>query len=233
MRRTGLIFGTALTVVCALSAPPAQAAAPLTTKGPGFKISTQLGVTSVSPTRPYTVTFASADLKRRYTPYLATALSQLRAAGVRISFGGVETVRRGTCPPAGHIHYVETYRPLGRGGFSKGMPCADPPGGVALSGVVAMDSEYFDGSWYISRHKLSNTFVHEMLHTLGLDHPNLDLDEDGVVETYECVTDEGGLKPVMCSPNGGYRTSGAAELTGLDLDGIKALLANARAGGGG
>ena len=118
---------------------------------------------------------------------------------MRISLGGVEPVRPGVCPPPGHIQFTETYRPLGRGGFSKGMPCPDPPQGVAAGGVVAMNSEYFDGSWYISPHKLRNTFVHELLHTLGLDHTNTDLDEDGVVEAYECVTDAGGRRPVMCS----------------------------------
>lgn len=232
MLRTGLIFGTALTVACALSVTPVHAAA-LTTEGRGFKLSTQLGVTSVSPTRHHRVTFASAELKRRYTPYLRTALAQLRTAGVRISLGGVEPVRPGVCPPPGHIRFTETYRPLGRGGFSKGMPCPDPPQGVAAGGVVAMNSEYFDGSWYISPHKLRNTFVHELLHTLGLDHTNTDLDEDGVVEAYECVTDAGGRRPVMCSPNGGYRTAGAAKLTRFDLAGIKALLANAPSPSGG
>lgn len=226
MLRTGITFGTALVVACALTVTPVGAAT-LVTEGPGFRLTTQLGVTSVSPARRYTVTFASADLKRRYTPYLRTAVAQVREAGVRISLGGVETVRTDVCPPTGHIQYTETYRPMGKGGYSKGMPCPHPPEGVAAGGIVAMDSEYFDGSWYISPYKLRNTFVHEMLHTLGLDHPNLDLNGNGVAEPYECVSTSRGVRPVTCSPNGGHRTSGSGRLTGFDVDGIEALLANA------
>ncbi|HEV7628062.1 MAG TPA: hypothetical protein VGO89_16330 [Streptomyces sp.] len=228
MLRTSIIVGTALTVLCALAVTPVHAAVPLTTKGTGFKLTTQLGVTSISPARQYTVTFASADLKKRYAPNLTIAVAQLKAAGVKISVGGVETVVAAKCPPKGHIQYTQQYRPLGKGGYSQGMPCSYPPNGVAVGGIVAMDSEYFDGSWYISPYKLHNTFVHEMLHTLGLDHPNLDLNRNGVVETYECVATSYGNKPVMCSPNGGYKTSNAGRLTAYDIAGIRALLTNAK-----
>ncbi|HWM39414.1 MAG TPA: hypothetical protein VNS49_20085 [Streptomyces sp.] len=230
MLRTGIIFGTALTVTCALAvipATPVHASAP-TTKGTGFKLTTQFGVTSVSPSRRYEVTFASADLKKRYAPYLTTAVSQVKSAGVKIAIGGVEQVDRAKCPPPGHIQYTEMYRPLGRGGYSQGVPCPHPANGVAAGGIVAMNSEYFDGTWHISAYKLRNTFVHEMLHALGLDHPNLDLNHNGVVEAYECVATSHGNKPVMCSPNGGYSTANAGKLTGYDTNGIKALLANAR-----
>lgn len=227
MLRTGLIFGTALTVTCALAVTPVRADALLTTQGDGFRLTTQFGVSAVDPSRPYRVTFASAELERRYSPYLTDAAAQLRAAGVRITVGGVEHGDAAECPPVGHIRYTEEHRPMGRGGFSRGLPCPHPAGGLAAGGVVAMDREYFDGSWYISPYKLRNTFVHEMLHVLGLDHPNRDLNGNGVVETYECAASEKGVKPVMCSPNGGYRGSGAGKLTPFDLDGVEALLANA------
>ncbi|GGO52684.1 hypothetical protein GCM10012287_37530 [Streptomyces daqingensis] len=228
MLRSSLIFGTAMAVTCALAVTPVRADT-LVTQGHGFKLTTQFGVSALSPDRPYTVTFASADLKKRYTPHLTKAVAQLRAAGLNMAVGGVEEVAGSACPPQGHVHYTEEHRPMGRGGYSRGAPCPHPADGVAAGGVVSMDSEYFDGSWYISPYKLRNTFVHEMLHVLGLDHPNLDLNRNGIVETYECVATPSGVKPVMCSPNGGRRSSEAGTLTVHDLDGIEALLANGRA----
>jgi hypothetical protein len=230
MLRTGIIFGTALTVTCALAVTPVHAAQ-LVTAGTGFKLATQLGVTSVSPSRPYTITFASAELKKRYAPRLTAAVSQLRSAGLKVSIGGVETAEPPKCPPEGHIRYTERYRPMKTGGYSRGITCPDPVSGVARGGAVIMDSEYYDGSWHISRHKLRNTIVHEMLHTLGLGHPNLDLNKNGVVETYECAATSHGDKPLMCSPSGGYETSRAGRLTAYDIAGVKALLANAKTQG--
>ncbi|OEU88121.1 hypothetical protein DB35_17060 [Streptomyces abyssalis] len=227
MLRTGIAVGTALIVTCAFGVTPAHAAR-LTVKGTGFRLATRLGVTSVSPSRQYTVTFASAELKRRYTPHLTAAVAQLRAAGVTMSVGGVERTDPSVCPPTGHIHYTEKYRPAGRGGYSLGRPCPDPAEGVAAGGVVTMDSEYHDGTWHIAPYQVRNTSVHEMLHVLGLDHPNLDLDGDGAAGPYECPAGPGGTRPVMCSPNGGHRTAGAGRLTGFDIEGIEALLANAR-----
>ncbi|WP_314172517.1 zinc metalloprotease [Streptomyces winkii] len=233
MLRTGIAVGAALVVTCAFGVTPAHAAR-LTVRGTGFQVAARLGVTSVSPSRPYTVTFASAELKRRYTPHLTGAVAQLRAAGVRITVGGVESVDPAGCPSWGHIQYTQTYRPMGRGGYSRGMPCPYPEDGVAAGGVVTMDSEYFDGTWHIPAHKLRNTFVHEMLHTLGLDHPNRDLDGDGTVGRYECVAGPGGVKPVMCSPNGGFTTQyGAGRLTAFDTAGLRAMLANAALQGAG
>ncbi|MFC4493023.1 hypothetical protein ACFPA8_02595 [Streptomyces ovatisporus] len=227
MLRSSLIFGTAMTVTCALAVTPVRADA-LITQGHGFKLTTQFGVSALSTSRPYTVTFASAELKKRYTPYLTGAVAQLRAVGLNMAVGGVESVVHAGCPPTGHIQYTEEHRPMGKGGYSRGAPCPHPADGVAAGGVVSMDSEYFDGSWYISPYKLRNTFVHELLHVLGLDHPNLDLNRNGVVETYECVTTPSGVRPVMCSPNGGRTTSDAGTLSTHDLDGVEALIANGR-----
>lgn len=217
--------------VCALAALPTQAAT-LTTKGRGWKLTTQLGVTSLSPGRQYTITFATSAMKTRYTPYLTAAVSQAKAAGLKLAIGGVEPVNPAKCGPVGHIQFTELYRPLGRAGYSQGMPCPNPSKGVGTGGIVAIDSEYWDGTWPIPAYKLRNTLVHEPLHALGLDHPNLDLNKDGKTADYECVAAPSGETPIMCSPNGGYRTSpGTGRLTGFDLDGLKALLANARAQG--
>lgn len=153
---------------------------------------------------------------------------------MKLAVGGVEDVDPARCPPWGHIQYTQTYRPTGRGGYSSGMPCPDPADGVSTGGVVTMDSEYFDGTWRIAPYKLRNTFVHEMLHTLGLGHPNRDLDGDGAAEPYECAAGPRGVTPVMCLPNGGHRTAGTAGgLTSFDSVGLRALLANAQHQGGG
>ncbi|GAA5610758.1 hypothetical protein CP981_07685 [Streptomyces platensis] len=217
--------------VCALAAVPTRAAT-LATKGTGWKLTTQLGVTGLSPGRQYTITFATSAMKTRYTPYLTAAVAQAKAAGLKLAIGGVEPVNPATCGPVGHIQFTELYRPLGRPGFSQGMPCPNPPKGVGTGGIVAIDSEYWDGTWPMPAYKLRNTLVHEPLHALGLDHPNLDLNKDGKTADYECAANPSGETPIMCSPNGGYRTAtGMGRLTGFDLNGLKALLANARAQG--
>ncbi|WP_406474632.1 hypothetical protein [Streptomyces platensis] len=217
--------------VCALAAVPTQAAT-LATKGTGWQLTTQLGVTSLSPGRQYTITFATSAMKTRYTPYLTAAVAQAKAAGLKLAIGGVEPVNPAKCGPVGHIQFTELYRPLGRPGFSQGMPCPNPPKGVGTGGIVAIDSEYWDGTWPMPAYKLRNTLVHEPLHALGLDHPNLDLNKDGKTADYECAANPSGETPIMCSPNGGYRTApGMGRLTGFDLNGLKALLANARAQG--
>lgn len=233
MLRTGTALGTALIVTCAFSVTPAHAAR-LTVNGTGFRLATRLGVTSVSPSRHYEITFASAELKRRYAPHLRPAAAQLRQVGVRMSVGGVERVDGARCPPEGHIHYTEKYRPAGRGGFSLGVPCPYPARGVAAGGVVTMDSEYRDGTWRMAPYHLRNTAVHEMLHAFGLDHPNLDLDGDGAVSPHECPrAGPRGVRPVMCSPNGGYADAAAGRLTPFDLAAVSALLANHRLRGAG
>ncbi|OEV30887.1 hypothetical protein AN219_08130 [Streptomyces nanshensis] len=231
MFRRAVVTAAALAAAVAWSVFPASAAA-VTTKGTGWKLTSDLGVTSASPSRTYTVTFKTEALRKRYTPYLQPAVRQVEAAGLHLRIGGVEPNDPSRCGPAYHIQFMELYRPLGTPGWSQGMPCPGQPRGLGRGGLVAIDSEYWDGSWVIADHVLRNTVVHEMLHALGLDHPNSDLDKDGRAEPYECVATRYGNKPVMCSPNGGYRTAAnKGRLTGYDIDGIKALLKNARAQG--
>lgn len=183
--------------VCALAAVPTQAAT-LATKGTGWQLTTQLGVTSLSPGRQYTITFATSAMKTRYTPYLTAAVAQAKAAGLKLAIGGVEPVNPAKCGPVGHIQFTELYRPLGRPGFSQGMPCPNPPKGVGTGGIVAIDSEYWDGTWPMPAYKLRNTLVHEPLHALGLDHPNLDLNKDGKTADYECAATPPG-RPRSCA----------------------------------
>ncbi|MBQ1164770.1 hypothetical protein KBZ21_43095, partial [Streptomyces sp. A73] len=77
-----------------------------------------------------------------------------------------------------HIQVTERYRPLGTPGWSKGVPCPWQPDGLGRGGLGIYNSEYWTG-WPISKAHLTNTIVHEVLHALGLDHPNTDLDGDG------------------------------------------------------
>ncbi|MEU5014350.1 hypothetical protein AB0G35_29515 [Streptomyces sp. NPDC021749] len=220
----------ALAATFSLVGGPTHAAA-LTTAGVGWKLTTQLGVTSASPSKTYTITFATETLRKRYTPLLGPAVAQVNAAGLHLKLGGVEPVNPAKCGPAYHVQITELYRPLGRAGFSQGMPCPNPPKGLGIGGIVAYDSEYWTG-YPIATYKLRNTVVHEPLHVLGLDHPNADLNRDGKLADYECVATSYGNTPIMCSPNGGYKTTATmGKLTGYDTNGLRALLANARAQG--
>ncbi|MGW7247716.1 hypothetical protein [Streptomyces decoyicus] len=228
MRKT-LACAAATLAACALTATPTHAAA-LKAAGTGWKLTTQLGVTSISPSKTYTITFATETMRKRYTPLLTPAVAQINSAGVHLKLGGVEPVNPSKCGPAGHIQITELYRPMGRAGFSQGMPCPNPPKGVGIGGIVAYDSEYWTG-YKIETYKLRNTIVHEPLHALGLDHPN-QRDATGTEIPYACVATSYGNTPIMCSPNGGYKTTtNMGKLTGYDLNGLKALIANARAQG--
>ncbi|MGW8374898.1 hypothetical protein [Streptomyces sp. ODS28] len=217
-------------LACAVVAPSPSYADPLPVRGWGWKLTSQLGVTSLSPSRQYTVTFATAAMKKRYTPYLTAAVAQVNAAGVHLEIGGVERVDVTRCGPVGHIQLTEAYRPLdGKPGYSRGAPCPRPARGVGAGGAVAVDSEYWDGTWHIENHKLRNTIVHELLHALGLDHPNTDLDGNGRTTRYECPKTPEGDHPVMCSPNGGHRTPlEAGRLLPYDIKALKTLVANAK-----
>ena len=217
----------AATAIVAISASPAMADSP-TYVGEGWKIANNYGVYAVSPTQQFTITFATQAMKDRYTPYVTTMVSQLNQAGVHVSIGGVETPNYAGCPPKGHVQWNEWYRPTGNPGESQGMPCYNTADHSLWGGYVLIDTEWWDGSWYLTPYKKKNLLVHEPMHAFGLDHPNLDLDGDGVVEKFECVKDPIGTTPVMCSPNGGYQTyDTSGKLTQYDLNGVAALLNNA------
>lgn len=213
----------------ALTISPAHAESP-TYSGFGWKITNQYGVYGLSPTQQFTVTFASQEIKDRWASKLTTAISQLNALGVKISVGGIETYNSSaTCPAKGHINFSEKFQPLGQPGYSQGIPCYNTADHSAWGGWVFMDSEYGDGTWPLDGYLWVNLPVHEMMHTIGLDHPNTDLDGDGTVESFECPFGTEGARPVMCSPNGGFKTEKYwGRLSDMDRAGVTALLNNAR-----
>lgn len=229
MRKTLATSAAAALAACALTATPTHAAT-ITTKGTGWQLATRVGVTSASPSKVYTITFATETLRKRYTPLLTAAVAQVNTAGLHLKIGGVEAVDPAKCGPAYHVQITELYRPMGKAGYSQGMPCPNPPRGAGIGGMVAFDSEYWTG-YPIEQYKLRNIITHEPLHALGLDHPNR-VDATGVEIPYSCVATSYGNTPVMCSPNGGYKTTtNMGKLTGFDTAGIKALIANAKAQG--
>jgi hypothetical protein len=219
---------------CALSASPTQAAT-ITTAGTGWKLATQLGVTSASPGQTYTVTYQSDAIRQFYAPQIQRAVDQINSStDLNLTIGGVETMDPNKCGPDFHIQVMELKNPMGDShpGWSQGMPCPNPAQGMSRGGIVAMNSSYRDRSWPIKQETLQNTAVHEVLHAVGLDHPNYDIDKDGTFESYECVATSYGNKPIMCSPNGGYSTwNNVGKLVGYDINGLNALIANARAQG--
>lgn len=223
-----LTVAAAAAMLVAVANPAAAATATYT--GPGWRIETGFGVKSVSPTQQFWITFPSQKLKDRYVPYLSYEVSQLNAAGIHVKFGGIETPVSSGCAPQRHIQYTEAYRPLaGRAGYSQGLPCYNTADHSLWSGVVKIDTEYWNGQWYLSTVVRKNILTHEMGHAFGLDHANWDYNHNGVVEDYECLKSKYGTTPLMCSPNGGYQTTTTAgRLTGWDLSGISALVSNAQ-----
>lgn len=231
--RIAVAMGTAA-ALGALIASPANAAT-ITTQGTGWKLTTDFGVTSASPTKTYTVTYESETVRKWYAPMIQRAVDQINASTeLNIAIGGVEPMSTSECGPDFHIQVMERKDPLGadKPGWSQAMPCPNPPNGMGVGGPVVMNSNYRDGSWNITQQHLQNTAVHEMLHTLGLDHPNTDIDTDGTVESGECVATSYGNRPIMCSPNGGYGSwQNVGKLVGYDINGINALINNAKTQG--
>lgn len=219
----------AATVAAATILTVGQAqAVTLTTIGTGYKLQVDDHITSIRPSRQFTITFESATTKNLTAKYYARMLPQLNTAGVKIAVGGVETVAAGKCPPQGHIYITRVKSPLGVAGKSRALPCHGT-GDTAWGGIVQMESRYYDGSYTLPTWRMWNVHDHEVMHLLGEEHPNYDKDRDGVVEPYECATNSYGFRPIMCTPNGGSNTStGMGKLTGMDLAGVTALLKNAK-----
>ncbi|WP_050513916.1 hypothetical protein [Streptomyces capuensis] len=207
--------------------------APAMYSGPGWQIETSAGIYSLAPDE-YTIVFADATARTKLTPYLTGPAAQIQAAtGVPVTVSSTLDATPASACPSRHrivVHY--TYRPLGTAGYSQALPCYNTVDGSAWGGHVLMDSEYWTATnWFSSNATVNeamrkNAVTHELGHIVGLDHPNTDLDGDGAVEPYECVTDSG-VRPVMCSPNGGYTTvSGGGRYTDADLNGLRQLAAN-------
>lgn len=232
IRRTLL---PAISVTAAATALIAATTATPVYSGTGWKANTTRGIYSLHPD-PYTVVFADSTARTKLAGYFKTPAGQVTTSvGVQVTVSTtLDTTPTSACPPRHRIVVHYTYRPAGTKGYSRALPCYDMSDGSAWGGHVLMDSEYWTtASWFSTNATLNeayrkNAVTHELGHVLGLEHPNTDRDGDGTVEAFECVKTSSGWRPVMCSPNGGYRTAtGAGKFTTeFDVPGLRQMLAN-------
>lgn len=204
-------------------------------KGTGWKAETADGIYSLAPDG-YTIVFADTTARTKLAKYFTTPAAQVTSSvGVLITVSTTLDTSAATSCPARHrivVHY--TYRPMTTKGMSQARPCYNTVDGSAWGGHLLMDSEYWTSSTWFSTNATTNeayrrnAVTHELGHILGLGHPNYDRDKDGLVENFECVKNTSGWTPVMCSPNGGMRTSTSSGkfVTGYDLAGLTQMLAN-------
>lgn len=234
-RRIRRALTPAVSVTAAVTALIAATTTTPVYSGTGWKAITSRGIYSLHP-GPYTIVFATSTARTKLAGYFKAPAGQTTTSvGVPVTVSStLDSTSRSVCPPRHRIvvHYV--YRPTGSRGYSQALPCHDTRDGSAWGGHVLMDSEYWTtASWFSTNATTNeayrkNAVTHELGHVLGLDHPNTDRDRDGTVEAFECVKTSAGWRPVMCSPNGGYRTAtGAGKFTSeFDLPGLRQLLRN-------
>jgi hypothetical protein len=245
VRILGTLTGT-LTAVLALTA--ATLTSPVYT-GTGWKALTTEGIYSLSPD-PYEIVFADTTARSKLAKYFLLPAAQVtRSVGVPITVTTtLDATPLGTCPARHRIivHYL--HQPMGQPGMSQARPCYATGNNSAWGGHLLMDSEYWTvASWFstdptVNEARRKDAAAHELGHILGLDHPNTDVDRDGIVEAGECVKNTAGLKPLLCSPNRGnplarpartgtgpvaYNVMEAGRFSkDFDLPGLRQLLAN-------
>lgn len=234
------LLGTVLALTAATLPTP-------TYTGTGWKALTKDGIYSLSPD-PYEIVFADATARTKLAKYFQLPATQVtRTVGVPITVTTtLDTTPHGTCPTYHRIVVHYTHQPMGLRGMSSAWPCHRISDGSAWGGHLHMDSEYWETpAWFSTDPTVNEAWkrdisTHELGHVLGLDHPNTDVDGDGVVEAQECVKGTGGLKPIMCSPNRGNplarpASTGRVAYIGMtagmftkdfDLPGLRQLLAN-------
>jgi hypothetical protein len=217
------------------SAPSAESATMPVYSGTGWKIATGDGIYSLHPD-PYEIVWADSTARSMLKGYMAKPAGQVAAVtGVQVAVTDtIDLTPADVCPPRHRIVVHYGYRPMGIKGMSQARPCYAIADGSAWGGHVLMDSEYWTTTAWFSTDPVKNesyrknAVSHEILHILGLDHPNYDKDGDGTVEAYECVTTSTGTRPLMCSPNGGYYNSTDAGKGTLSFEepGLRQLIAN-------
>jgi len=203
--------------------------------GTGWKANTHYGIYSINPD-PYEIVFADTTARTMLTKYLTGPAEQITTiTGVPVTVTtAIDATPTSTCPARHRIVVHYTYRPTGVAGMSQALPCHQISDGSAWGGHVLMDSEYWTSStWFSSNATVNDTYrkdalAHELAHIFGLDHPNTDLDHDGLVEAKECVKNSSGVKPVLCSPNRGYTTAsvGGRYTAEFDAAGLQQMALN-------
>lgn len=233
--RHTLAYSLLLSLLAVLFAPhPAHAATMPVYKGTGWKAWTSNGIYSLAPDA-YTIVFADATARTKLSKYFTGPAAQVTTSvGVPLTVSTtLDTTPATSCPAKGRIIVHYGYRPAGTKGMSQTRACHSLTDGSAWSAHVLMDSEYWtSATWFSSNTTLNesyrkNAVTHELGHALGLAHPNYDRDKDGTVENFECVKDSAGWTPVLCSPNGGNRTStGSGKFISFDVAGLRQMAAN-------
>lgn len=236
MRFRILAAATVAVAALAVLAAPAQSA---TTEpvysGTGWKALTSHGIYSIAPD-PYTIVFANVEARAVLKPYFTNTATKITAiTGVPVVVTDIiDTTPVGSCPSRHRIIAHYEHQPLGQPGYSQARPCYSIADGSAWGGHVRMDSEYWTvPDWFgpdpaLNEALRKSAVSHETGHIFGLDHPNYDRDKDGTIEAYECVTNSKGWRPLMCSPNGGDRSSSGtgAYVTEFDAKGLTQMADN-------
>ncbi|MFK0288309.1 hypothetical protein ACIQVL_48735 [Streptomyces sp. NPDC090499] len=239
IRRTlAAVIAGLLTVAALLLASSTDAHGATTTpvySGTGWKAETGAGIYSLSPD-PYVVVFANATARTKLRSYFTGPAAQVTTTvGVPITVSTtLDTTPITTCPTRHRIIVHYTYRPMGTKGMSQTRPCHSTADGSAWSAHISLDTEYWTTSAWFSTNPTVNdgyrkdTATHELGHALGLDHPNTDLNKNGIVASGECVKSTAGREPVMCSTNRGPAATADAGrfTTEYDLPGLRQLHTN-------
>ncbi|WP_431045640.1 hypothetical protein ACQUSR_29305 [Streptomyces sp. P1-3] len=253
MKKIGRTLGVvaAAASLAALGSAPAHAAGDVY-QGTGWRISTHHGIQSLSPD-PYVIRLVKPTADDKLTPaqnkaaeaQLRTLLKKSAAqltsiTGTKFTVSDAYHSPETACSSAErHVIVVGLrYRPFdGKPGMSRAWPCSASGNRSAWGGWIWMDSEYWMPDRKLEPWILANAVTHEVGHSIGLNHPNVDgPDADKTADPYECVTNSSKDTPVMCSPNGGYgRGKGGSvtrakqhggQYTPWDIEGLKALKAN-------